>query len=264
MQMAAMRGQTGATMDTLTNVDVQPLEQLEQRRQRQSDALFEELIRTIDDLDDTDEENMVQVPLDDDEEVEGDPVVVDVDAQRNALDRTLNSVLGTGNLIVLLGLMRSRNASLGLGDINADALRDLQLRLGNEIGGLDQPQRQIGQIQELVENSEDGLDDAAGNSEVGFDDAAENINADVDPSNGAADQEDSAEPVEADAASNINARPSKSTGQRCGRFLGRFCSTISNGVSNILGWSQGPRIRNIRPEQRDFREPVEVDFAGSG
>ncbi|KAF3275218.1 hypothetical protein TWF970_006941 [Orbilia oligospora] len=162
--------------------------------------------------------------------------------------------------------MRSRNASLGLGDIDADVLRDLQLRLGNEIGGSDQPgrQRQIGQIQEVAENSEDGLDDAAGNSEVGPDDAAENINSNVDHSDDAADEEDPAEPVEAGVASGLNARPSKSTGQRCGRFLGRVCSTISNGVSNIIGWSRGPEIGNIRPEQRDFREPVEVDFAGSG
>ncbi|KAF3316788.1 hypothetical protein TWF173_001452 [Orbilia oligospora] len=194
MQMAAVEEQTGVTMDTLTNVDAQSSEQPEQRRQRQSDALFEELIRTIDNLDDTNEAHMAQVPLDDDERAEGDLVVVDVDAQRNALDRTLNSVLGTGNLIVLLGLMRSRNASLGLGDIDADVLRDLQLRLGNEIGGSDQPgrQRQIGRIQEVAENSEDGLDDAAGNSEVGPDDAAENINSNVDRSDDAADQEDPA------------------------------------------------------------------------
>ncbi|KAF3142656.1 hypothetical protein TWF569_007511 [Orbilia oligospora] len=239
MQMAPVEEQTGVTMDTLTNVDAQSSEQPEQRRQRQSDALFEELIRTIDSLDDTNEAHMAQVPLDDDERAEGDLVVVDVDAQRNALDRTLNSVLGTGNLIVLLGLMRSRNGSLGLGDIHADVLRDLQLRLGNEIGGSDQPgrQRQIGRIQEVAGNSEDGLDDAAGNSEVGPDDAAENTNSNVDRSDGAADQEDPAEPVEAGVASGVNARPSKSTGQRCG---------------------------NIRPEQRDFREPVEVDFAGSG
>ncbi|KAF3107552.1 hypothetical protein TWF102_006935 [Orbilia oligospora] len=239
MQMAPVEEQTGVTMDTLTNVDAQSSEQPEQRRQRQSDALFEELIRTIDSLDDTNEAHMAQVPLDDDERAEGDLVVVDVDAQRNALDRTLNSVLGTGNLIVLLGLMRSRNGSLGLGDIHADVLRDLQLRLGNEIGGSGQPgrQRQIGRIQEVAGNSEDGLDDAAGNSEVGPDDAAENTNSNVDRSDGAADQEDPAEPVEAGVASGVNARPSKSTGQRCG---------------------------NIRPEQRDFREPVEVDFAGSG
>ncbi|KAF3182190.1 hypothetical protein TWF751_007235 [Orbilia oligospora] len=240
MQVAAVEEQTGVTMDTLTNVDAQSSEQPERRRQRQSDALFEELIRTIDNPDDTNEAHMVQVPLDDDDgRAEGDLVVVDVDAQRNALDSTLNSLLGTGNLIVLLGLMRSRNASLDLGDIHADVLRDLQLRLGNEIGGSDQPgrQRQIGQIQEVAENSEDGLDDAAGNSEVGLDDAAENINSNVDSNDGAADQEDPAEPVEAGVASGVNARPSKSTGQRCG---------------------------NIRPEQRDFREPVEVDFAGSG
>lgn len=101
------------------------------------------------------------------------------------------------------------------------------------------------------------------NEEAGSDEALENINSDVSPSGSVDGGESPARSMGSDANPNINVGAPKSTSQRCGRFIGRVCNSISNGVSNLFGWSRGPGTRNVRLEQQDFRAPVELNFGGT-
>ncbi|RVD89640.1 uncharacterized protein DFL_000639 [Arthrobotrys flagrans] len=65
---------------------------LGQELQQQGDTIFEQLIATIDGLDDdADRQHMMQVPLESSERSRGGERAADIDARRNAIDRALNS-----------------------------------------------------------------------------------------------------------------------------------------------------------------------------
>ncbi|KAK6525965.1 hypothetical protein TWF281_011007 [Arthrobotrys megalospora] len=249
------------TMDTMTNLDLGVANAQRVRYTRnERDAAFNELLGTIEDLDNTGEQHMRQVPLDSSDEDSDEDSDQDseqsgeraVQQAESALDRTLETVLRTGNRIALLALLGTDTA-LNFADIDANAVRALGSRFGR--GGMERLNqlRQQGQIrrQEIQEEDE----------ESGNDEMEENINPDISPSDS-----DPGERSLGSAGSNANSgvplqRPNADGGY-CGRFFGRVCNGLSAGVSRLLGWSQGPSAEYIAPGQADFREPVELDVRG--
>ncbi|KAK6507765.1 hypothetical protein TWF481_006187 [Arthrobotrys musiformis] len=249
------------TVDTFTNLDAPPARGRLGRNRRQPynqpDILFEQLVGTIDELGDADGEHMRQVPIESSQRARGEERVVNMDLQRDALDRALDSVLRTGNRIALMALARSGVPLES--DINADVLRDIGME-PEEFEGLDrirQRQRQD-QVQEVAEENEEPSSDEA------WEDIYADITSSVSGGGSMAGGDGLAASMRSDVNPNPQVEPRKSTSQRCGRFLGRVCNSISAGVSNLLGWSQGSNARNQRSEQQqDFREPIELDVAGT-
>ncbi|KAK6343579.1 hypothetical protein TWF730_011169 [Orbilia blumenaviensis] len=258
LRRAAERGET--TMDTFTNLDA-PLaagyaggQGQEQHNPSASDAIFEQLIGTVDELDDTNRPHMRQVPIESGDRNSGGGGALNQDVQRQALDSALNLVLRTGNMVSLMALVRA-DASLGLGDIDAEVIRGLGIHGdGDDIGRMDRISRQgerQSRVQGILQEDEADSEEVLGN--INSDSAA----GEGSPSGSLGGSGEN---------SNIPLGRPQTKGGYCGRFLGRLCNSISSGVSGLLGWSQGPSgpsVEYIRPEEPDFREPVELDTLGT-